>query len=126
MHHPLLNGLTLLVVEDEPLIALDIAMAFEECGAHITSTNTLKHAVLLVEHDGLSGAILDHALPDGDSSILCARLKERGVPFMIYSGYENVEGACQGAPHLSKPATPDMMVAAMVDLIRTARLATQQ
>jgi DNA-binding response OmpR family regulator len=126
VHHPILNGLTLLVVEDEPLIALDIAMAFEECGAHITSTNTLKHAVLLVEHDGLSGAILDHALPDGDSSILCARLKERGVPFMIYSGHENVEGACQGAPHLSKPATPDMMVAAMVDLIRTARLATQQ
>ncbi len=126
MHHPILDGLTLLVVEDEPLIAMDIAMAFESSGAHITSTNTLKHAVLLVEHDGLSGAILDHALPDGDSSILCARLKERGVPFMIYSGYEKVEGACEGAPHLSKPATPDMIVAAMVDLIRTARLATQQ
>lgn len=72
--HPLLKGLSILVVEDEPLIALDIAVAFEESGAHITSTNTLKHAVLLVEHDGLSGAILDHALPDGDSSILCQRL----------------------------------------------------
>ena len=126
MHHPILDGLTLLVVEDEPLIAMDIAMAFEKSGAHITSTNTLKHAVLLVEHDGLSGAILDHALPDGDSSILCARLKERGVPFMIYSGYEKVEGPCQGAPHLSKPATPGMLVAAMADLIRTASLATQQ
>jgi DNA-binding response OmpR family regulator len=126
VHHPILDGLTLLVVEDEPLIAMDIAMAFEDCGAHITSTNTLKHAVLLVEHDGLSGAILDHALPDGDSSILCARLKERGVPFRIYSGYEKVEGPCQGAPHLSKPATPGMLVAAMADLIRTASLATQQ
>ena len=126
MKHPILSGVSLLVVEDEPLIAMDIAMAFEDCGAHITSTNTLKHAVLLVEHDGLSGAILDHALPDGDSSILCARLKERGVPFMIYSGYEKVEGPCQGAPHLSKPATPGMLVAAMADLIRTASLATQQ
>jgi DNA-binding response OmpR family regulator len=100
---------------------MDIAMAFEDCGAHITSTNTLKHAVLLVEHDGLSGATLDHALPDGDSSILCARLKERGVPFMIYSGFEKVEGACAGAPHLSKPATPEMIVAAMVELIRKAK-----
>jgi DNA-binding response OmpR family regulator len=124
--HPILSGVSLLVVEDEPLIAMDIAMAFEECGAHITSTNTLRHAVLLVEHDGLSGAILDHALPDGDSSILCERLKARGVPFMIYSGFEKVGGACAGAPHLSKPATHKMLVAAMVDLICTARLATQQ
>ena len=121
MHHPILDGLTLLVVEDEPLIAMDIAMAFEDCGAHITSTNTLKHAVLLVEHDGLCGAILDHALGDGDSSILCARLRERGVPFMIYSGFEKVEGACAGAPHLSKPATHEMLVAALAELIRKAK-----
>ena len=79
------------------------------------------NAVLLVEHDGLSGAILDHALPDGDSSILCARLKERGVPFMIYSGFEKVEGTCAGAPHLSKPATPEMIVSAMAELIRKAK-----
>ena len=103
------------------MIAMDIAMAFEDCGAHITSTNTLKHAVLLVEHDSLCGAILDHALGDGDSSILCARLRERGVPFMIYSGFEKVEGACAGAPHLSKPATHEMLVAALAELIRKAK-----
>lgn len=118
MHHPLLNGLSILVVEDEPLIAMDISMAFEASGAQITTTNTLKHAVLLVEHDGLAGAILDHALPDGDSSILCTRLKERGVPFMIYSGFEKVEGACQGAPHVNKPATHAILVRATEDLIR--------
>ena len=100
---------------------MDISMAFEDSGAHITSTNTLKHAVLLVEHDGLSGAILDHALPDGDSSVLCARLKERGVPFMIYSGFEEVEGACQGAPHLTKPASHATLLAMMADLILAAR-----
>jgi DNA-binding response OmpR family regulator len=121
VHHPILDGLTLLVVEDEPLIAMDIAMAFEKSGAHITSTNTLKHAVLLVEHDGLSGAILDHGLPDGDSSLLCARLKERGVPFMIYSGYDKVEGACEGAPHLTKPASHEKLLAMMADLILAAR-----
>ena len=117
MHHPFLDGLTLLVVEDEPLIAMDIAMAFEDCGAHITSTNTLKHAVLLVEHDGLSGAILDHGLPDGDSSLLCARLKERGVPFMIYSGLAHVDGPCKDAPHLMKPAPPEDLVAAVERMV---------
>ena len=47
----------------------------------------------LVEHDGLSGAILDHSLGDGNSSLLYARLKERGIPFLIYSGLEKVEGS---------------------------------
>jgi hypothetical protein len=70
-----------------------------------------------VEHDGLSGAILDHALPDGDSSELCARLKERGVPFMIYSGFNTVGGGCAGAVHIAKPATEGALVAAMEGLI---------
>ena len=108
-----LDGLTFLVVEDEPLIAMDIAMALEDCGAKVTTTTSLKHAVLLADGDGLSGAILDHSLGDGDSSVLRARLKERGIPFLVYSGYEVV-----GEPHLSKPATPGQLVAAMERLIR--------
>jgi DNA-binding response OmpR family regulator len=50
--------------------------------------------------------IMDHALGDGDSSELCARLKQRGVPVMMYSGYQNLEGECKGAPHVNKPARP--------------------
>jgi CheY-like chemotaxis protein len=87
MQRPSLDGRSILVVEDEPLIAMDIAQAFEATGAALTTTNTLHHAMILVEHDGLSGAILDHSLGDGDSSLLCTRLKERGIPFMIYSGH---------------------------------------
>ena len=67
MQRPSLEGRSILVVEDEPLIVMDISQAFEATGAALTTTNTLKHALILVEHDGLSGAILDHALPDGDS-----------------------------------------------------------
>jgi DNA-binding response OmpR family regulator len=65
----------------------------------------------------LSAAILDHALGDGNSSELCASLKERGIPFMIYSGYEKLEGACKGAPHVNKPAEDDELVAAMENLL---------
>jgi DNA-binding response OmpR family regulator len=96
---------------------MDITQAFEHAGAEVTSTNTLRHALLLAEHDGLSAAILDHALGDGDSSELCARLKERGVPFMIYSGYEKLEGECKGAPHVNKPAKVGELVAAMENLL---------
>jgi DNA-binding response OmpR family regulator len=95
---------------------MDITQAFEHTGAEMTSTNTLRHTLLLVEDDGLSAAILDHALGDGDSSALCARLKERGIPFLIYSGYERLEGACR-APHVNKPARDGELVAAIENLL---------
>ena len=113
----LLTGRSILVVEDEPLIVMDIAKAFEGTGAELTTTNTLRHALILVEHDGLSGAILDHALGDGDSSQLYARLKQRGIPFMIYSGFDTVGGVCEGALHIRKPAAPGLLMAAMESLI---------
>jgi DNA-binding response OmpR family regulator len=120
MQRPSLEGRSILIVEDEPLIVMDITQAFEATGAALTTTNTLKHALILVEHDGLSGAILDHALGDGNSSLLCQRLKERGIPFMIYSGYDTVEGPCKDALHISKPAADGALVAAMEGLIRGA------
>ena len=87
MKYPGLWGRSILVVEDELLIAMDIVGALEKAGARATMTNTVRHALILVEHDGLSGAILDHALSDGDSTALCARLKARGIPYISYTGY---------------------------------------
>jgi DNA-binding response OmpR family regulator len=117
MQRPALDGRSILIVEDEPLIALDITREFEATGAKLTTTNTLEHALILAEHDGLAGAILDHALGDGNSSMLCARLRERGIPYIIYSGYPKVEDACAGALHVGKPVAPGQLLAAMESLI---------
>ena len=117
MKRATLEGRSILVVEDEPLIVMDITQAFEGTGAALTTTNTLHHALILVENNGLSAAILDHSLGDGDSSRLCARLKERGMPFMIYTGFPKVDGECAGALHVAKPAEPGRLVTAMESLI---------
>lgn len=117
MASPSLLGRSILIVEDEPLIVMDMTRCLEITGAEITSTNTLKHALLLVEHDGLAAAILDHSLGDGNSSDLCTRLTERNIPYMIYSGHSYVDGPCKGAPHLNKPATADALIAAVEQLI---------
>ena len=123
MSRPHLKDSSILVVEDEPLIVMDISLAFESTGAHLTTTNTVKHAKLLVEHDGLSAAILDHALSDGDSSSLCTRLAERGIPYLLYSGYKTLDGPCKDAPHLMKPASHEQLLNAMEALIGNARSA---
>ena len=123
MDHPTLQGRSILIVEDNPIIVMDITLAFEHTGAQLTTTNTLKHALLLAEHDGLSGAILDHSLGDGDSTLLCKRLNERGIPYMIYSGYPKSKDAPDDLVYVSKPASHETIVAAMEGLIgRAAQL----
>ena len=120
MQRPTLQGRSILIVEDNPIIVMDLTLALEHTGAQLTTTNTLKHAILLAEHDGLSAAILDHALGDGDSSLLCNRLTERGIPYMIYSGYPKDKDASDDLVHVSKPATHEVIVAAMEGLIGRA------
>jgi DNA-binding NtrC family response regulator len=117
MQRPSLEGRSILIVEDEPLIVMDITQAFQGTGAALTTTNSLHQASVLVEHDGLSAAILDHSLGDGDSSLLYARLTARGIPFLIYSGHSTIDAACEGALHIRKPAAPGELVAAMETLI---------
>ena len=93
MEFPALRGRSILVVEDEMLIGMDIRSALEQAGAYVTATTTVRHALILVEHDGLAAAIMDHALADGDSTELCARLTARGIPYVSYSGFDPVKGA---------------------------------
>ena len=117
MDHPALRGCSILVVEDEPLIAMDITTALERAGAHATTTTTVRHALILAEHDGLSAAIMDPALSDGDSTQLCARLKARGIPYVSYSGYGPVEGASENSIYISKPVSMDTLMSAVEGLL---------
>ena len=117
---PIFQGRSILVVEDEALIALDVAEEFEKRGARVKVANSQRQAVQLVEADGLSAAILDHGLKDGDSLALCKRLQERGIPFVIYSGYRDidVESACLTAPFIEKPASMEVLVATVEALLK--------
>jgi DNA-binding response OmpR family regulator len=117
MEFPALRGRSTLLVEDEPLIGMDIRTALENAGAHVTATTTVRHALILAAHDGLAAAIMDHALADGDSAEMCARLKARGIPYVSYSGYDPVKGASDDAPHVSKPASMDTLLTAVEGLL---------
>jgi DNA-binding response OmpR family regulator len=117
MESSTLSGRSILIAEDEPLIAMDIAEAFKDAGATTVVTSTVHHALVLVEHDDLSAAVLDHALHDGDSSPLCQRLNQRKLPFVIYSGLGKLHGACAKGEHIRKPENPQMLVSMVERLI---------
>lgn len=110
------DGRTILIVEDEPFVALDIADGLKRAGADVATTNTLKKALVLVERADLSAAVLDHALSDGDSTRIRKRLKERHIPFVVYSGFNNLDDGDSDAPHINKPVTTDVVIS-MVDAL---------
>jgi DNA-binding NtrC family response regulator len=96
---------------------MDLAQTFERAGARVTTTRSLREALQLVESDSLAAAVLDHALGDGDSTRLCERLTARGIPFVIYSGHGEIEGACHGAPFMAKPSKPELLVSTVEELL---------
>ena len=100
---------------------MDIAAELAERGARVEVASSLRQALELVEADGLSAAILDHGLRDGDSSVVCARLQERGIPFVIHSGYRevDVEGACLNGPLIEKPARMEVLLATVEGLLKS-------
>jgi CheY-like chemotaxis protein len=85
MERPL-AGRIILVIEDESLIALDIQETFKDAGARTIFARTVSAALVAIQEPGLSAAIVDHVLGDGDSTAICERLKEMKVPFITYSG----------------------------------------
>ncbi len=112
-----LTGRLILVAEDEPLIAHEIKLAFEEEGAWVIRAHTLNEALRGVENPALSAAILDHALSDGDTTKVCERMKERNIPFVTFSGYDDLVGIYREGPHVKKPASISVLVAAVKGLL---------
>lgn len=121
MSNPLI-GCFVLIVEDEPIIALDIARAFEKAGAQVVLSRTLQDAMARAELPGLTAAVIDHALHDGlTTSDVCARLKERSIPFIVYSGYSKLEGACASGELVQKPTSPAILVTTLTGVLAQHR-----
>jgi DNA-binding response OmpR family regulator len=113
-----LAGCAIFLVEDEALIALDIAAAFEEAGAHVVISHYLSEALEIASHHDWSAAILDYALVDGDCTALCEQLIARGIPCVIYSGHSVLPSSSEICVHVAKPITPDVLVGAVDRLLR--------
>ena len=102
----LLDGRSILVADDEPIIGLDIAEALRGEGATVVSAHNVKTAITLVPTPDLSA--FDINLAGEDCSLICQKLADRGNPFLFHTGYTDmpVLDKWPDAPVLRKPATP--------------------
>ena len=83
----LLKGQRILIVEDEPMIALGLEDTLIDAGAEIIGpAHTVSRALELVDTPGLTAAIVDLRLHNEPAGPIIERLAARGVPFAFYSG----------------------------------------
>jgi len=85
---PTQKSLRVLVVEDEPLIALMIEDALARHGhVVIGPISKLDAAMMLAREEHFDAAILDVNIRGGHSFPVAEVLLARGIPFVISSGY---------------------------------------
>jgi CheY-like chemotaxis protein len=105
-----LNGLLILVAEDEPLISLNVAEIIRDHGGRAVEVDTCTAAFEAVETHRFDAAIMDHALMDGVCDEVCSALKEEGVPYVVYSGNALAALEHLGGFALAKPSPPHRLV----------------
>ena len=107
---------TILVVEDEFLIALDIVAALEHAGIAVAGpASTVSDALAAIEREPLRGALLDAHLGGESAGRIADALQARGLPFAFVSGYgrESLPPAYRNAPLVRKPFTDRDLLAAI-------------
>jgi DNA-binding response OmpR family regulator len=99
------QGLKILVVEDEPLLAMTLADLLTDAGCTVAGpAASLKQGMRLVEQEAVDGAILDVNLGGEMVFPLADALVERSIPFVYVTGYGKLLRACNhGRPVLQKP-----------------------
>jgi ActR/RegA family two-component response regulator len=115
---PLL-GKTVFVVEGQYLIAEDLRATIEHArGAVLGPAATRRTALALARSEEMDAAVLGVHLNHGSCVEVALVLKERGVPFIVTSGYERhaLPSELRLAPYLAKPARRDELVTAIATL----------
>src|SRR5437660_4486846 len=86
LDHVSLFGCSILIVEDEPLIALDLQAALCAVGAGIIAATDAAEALRLIRRNEISAAVIDVKLGNLDSLEVCQSLFHRRVPYLFYTG----------------------------------------
>jgi len=83
-----LQGLRVLVVENDEMNAMLLELQLAQAGAAVAGpVATVETALQLVDDAGADLAVLDYRLGDGQTSeAVAARLNALGVPFVVATG----------------------------------------
>jgi CheY-like chemotaxis protein len=116
---PPLRGVSVLVVEDDFIVGLGIEGILSGAGALVIGpAPSVSRALQLVETMPITCALLDVRLGQETALAVALRLRQRGIPFALYTGQIESELGPEWPKSLliSKPALPANLISAIGQL----------
>jgi DNA-binding response OmpR family regulator len=117
----LLGKSPILIVEDEPLVALTLKASVEDAGGTVVGPVGSVHAAMtLLGTNAIAAAILDVQLTDGEVTPVAAALCALGIPVIFQSGVglpPGLERQCPGAVFYKKPVPMNALLERLAVLI---------
>jgi PAS domain S-box-containing protein len=115
-----LHGKRILLVEDEPLVAMDVESTLTAAGCKVVGpAATLERAQQLIEEADCDAALVDVNLAGQPVDELATLLTRKNRPFAFVTGYgrEALPAGFRGAVVLSKPFGADQLLATVEVLL---------
>jgi DNA-binding response OmpR family regulator len=116
-----LSGVTVLVVEDDLFLAMDLEDTLVGMGAVVVDVcHTLDEAMAWADADDFAVAVLDFSLGSDSVTPLARRLARRNAPFILYTGMSPSDQTLvewRDFPIVEKPASPHTLVAAIKSVL---------
>lgn len=122
------RGLRVLIVEDEPLLAMELALEIEEAGAQpIGPASSCAQALELIASERPDLALLDGNLNGERIDAVADALAAQRTPFAFVSGYgrEHLPEDHAGQPVIAKPFVAAEVLAVIEQLARAEAAADQ-
>jgi DNA-binding response OmpR family regulator len=110
----------ILIVEDEPMIALTLQDVLVDAGFEVTGVaGKLEKALALIESAGCDAAIVDANLAGVSASPAALALAARNLPFILLSGYspEQLRDSFPATLFMKKPCHPAELIQALKTIV---------
>lgn len=121
---PFLDGLRILIVDDEFLIAMNYESMIEDSGGQpVGPAGDVAGALAIIQDGQLDGVLLDANLNGVSSEPIALALEAAGIPFLVITGYGRLDldgVTLSAAPRLTKPIINKEFHAALVQVFGDA------
>jgi CheY-like chemotaxis protein len=119
-------GRRILIVEDEPLIAMELEEVLTSTGFSIVGpAATVSAALRMIATEAFDAALLDANLGGQPVDEIAAALTRKNVPFVFATGHDRdgLPRSFAAAPILRKPFNPAEVAATVAEILEPAALA---
>jgi CheY-like chemotaxis protein len=124
---PTLDGVRILVVDDEPDARELVRATLTQCGAEVTEVASVRAALEALEGARFDVLVSDIAMPDEDGYSLIRQVRSReaegggGIPALALTAYARIEDRMSAIDagyqqHAIKPIEPAELAAAVATL----------